>query len=135
MSKLHEGPARDEDGDGIHYGQSVINFFGYWVASIFTLIIVWVLCLITYQMRYPPASEGQNYLSENVQLIGYVVSALIGSITTLLAVFAGKKAMDMMKATSEQRKADQKIMEANRKSVYEEKAEEMTLVDSLNENI
>jgi uncharacterized membrane protein len=125
MNTLNEKPAQDLDGDGIHYGQTVINFIGYWVAFLFTIIIVWILGLITYQMRFPPTDQASNYLSENVQLVGYVVSAFVGSITTLLAVFAGKKATEAAKATADIRKQDQKTMQDNRESVYKSHTDEL----------
>lgn len=114
-----------ENADGIHYGQRVINFTGYWVMIVFTIIIVWVLFLITFQMRFPPANTSANYLSEMVQLVGYVVSAFVGAITTLLAVFAGSKAKDIMKATAETRQVDQKTMQANRESVVKSHIDEI----------
>jgi uncharacterized membrane protein len=122
------------DNDGIHYGTSVINFFGYWCAGLFSIIIIWVLALTTFQMIHPPEDAASNYLSEMVQLVGYVVSAFVGSITTLLAVFAGNKAKDMMAATSQQRAADQKTVESNRKSVSSTHMAEVVAYDKLEES-
>ena len=116
---------QDPNNDGIHYSGRVINFFGFWVCFIFTIIVFSIIYFIRFQMLIPPISEGQNYLSEFVQLLGYIISALVGSVTTLLAVFGGNKVKDVMKATSEQRAADQKVLESNRKSVTENKIDLM----------